>query len=198
MSLLRSSSLRVLPTPGCAESQLKVRDVTVACTNRWTIMPNASIFANFALMKARGWSYKPCHANLTFNRKVSVLHKLNFHPCHRNFLKARCRLLLLRCLWQFGWKTQSTSWMTLTQVSILRSCTSPLLWQLPACRSHLQALSFKTLSTSGGWATPPQKGFLKHLQRNKIDINHTRTVPGGWAWGNKLRKRKRSKWTLRA
>lgn len=105
-----------------------------------------SIFAYFAEMKARGWSYKPCHANITFTKKVSVLHKLNFHPCRRIFLKARCRLLLLRCLWQFGWKTQSISWMTLTQISTLRSCTSPRLWQLPACCSRLQASSFKTLS----------------------------------------------------
>ena len=129
-----------------------------------------SIFANFALMKARGWSYKSCYTNVTFNRKVSVLHKLNFHLCHRIFLKAGCRLLLLRWLWQFGWKTQSISWMTLTQISSLRSCTSPPLWQLPACHSHLQAPSFKTLSMSGGWATPPQKKFLKKSQRNKTHI----------------------------
>lgn len=62
-----------------------------------------SIFANFAIMTRREWSYKPCHTDVkTLKRKVSILEKMNFHSCHGIFLKARCRLLLLRCLWQFG------------------------------------------------------------------------------------------------
>lgn len=63
--------------------------------------------------------------------------------------------------------------------------------------SRLRALSFKTLSASGGGATPPQEGFLKQSQRNKMHINRTCTLPGGRAWGSKLRRRKRSKRTLR-
>lgn len=84
-----------------------------------------TIFANFALVKAGGWSYKPCHTNVTFNRKVSVSHKLNFHPCHRNFLKAGCRSLVLRGLWWFGWETQSVSGMAAAQISSHGSCLPP-------------------------------------------------------------------------
>lgn len=62
-----------------------------------------STFANFPIMTARKWSYKPCHTDVkTFKRKIPILEKLNFHACHGIFLKAGCRLLLLRFLWQFG------------------------------------------------------------------------------------------------
>lgn len=124
-----------------------------------------SIFANFAIITA--WSYKPRHTDgKTFKRNISVLKKLNFYTCHRIFLKVRCRLLLLRCLWQFGSlggrHREHLLDNTDTNKQPEKLCKpSPV---AAACLSQ-------TMSVSGGWATHFQKSFLK--QTNKMPITCT-------------------------
>lgn len=151
-----------------------------------------SIFVNFALMQVRWWSYELCHADVTFNRKLSVFTQIKLPLCHRIFLKARCRLLLMRCLWWLGQKTRSISWWH---------------WHKWVAWEAAQALcSGSCLPATAVFRACPLKRYQRvvdelHLLRKASwnnhknpTYNHTCTLPCEWAWGNKIHKRQCAKW----